>query len=302
MTIQQILKLSSRKLKNISSTPDLDAEILLSHVLKCNRAFLLANFDIKLTTKQYKYFQKLLDRRIKYEPIAYITNNKEFYGLDFYVNKDVLIPRPETELIIENVIDIVENKDFCSLPNSNILDVGTGSGCIPIALAKNMPEAKIHATDISKKALKVAKLNAKSHKVLNRIKFYEGSLLEPISKNIKFNIIIANLPYISEKQYKNLVGNKNFCSLKYEPKSALIAKNHGMDFYIKLLKQIPQYIKKACPPKPWRRWEGYILFEIDPSFENKIIQETINILKINKNKIKIKPDLLGLSRVLIIRL
>ncbi|NQV00169.1 MAG: peptide chain release factor N(5)-glutamine methyltransferase [Parcubacteria group bacterium] len=292
MTIKELLKSSSKKLKNISDTPDLDSEILLSHVLKKNRSFLLSNLDKEITTKQYKDFQKLLGRRLACEPIAYITNKKEFFGLNFYVNKDVLIPRPETELIIENVIDIVENKNFCSLPKLNILDVGTGSGCIPISLAKNIPQAKIHTTDISKKALKVAKLNAKKHKVLNKIKFYEGNLLDPISKNIKFDIIIANLPYVSEKQYKNLVEDRHACPLQYEPKSALIAKNHGMDFYVKLLKQIKNYIKK----------EGYILFEIDPSFEKKIVLEAINILKIKNNQIKIKPDLFGLSRVLIIKL
>lgn len=307
MTIKSLLKLSSQKLKNTSDTPDLDSEILLSHVLKSDRAFLLSNLDKNLTTKQYKNFQKLFKRRLNSEPIAYIINKKEFFGLDFYVNKDVLIPRPETELIIESVLNTinVEKKQAKQLNNSNIsnnyniLDVGTGSGCIPIALAKNISQVKIYASDISKNAINVAKINAKSHKVLSKIKFYQGNLLEPLSQNIKFDFIIANLPYISEEQYKNLVENKDLCSLRYEPKSALIAKNHGMDLYIKLLKQISRYIKKACPPK---RQKGYIFFEIDPSFEDKIIKEAINILKINKNQIKIKPDLFELSRVLKIRL
>ena len=252
-----------------------------------DRAFLLAHLDKFLTAKQSKDFQKLIARRKKNEPIAYIINQKEFFGLNFYINRDVLIPRPETELIVENVINVIRTRSRSfGIGSLNILDVGTGSGCIAISLAKNIPQAKIHATDISRKALKVAKLNAKSHKALSKIKFHQGNLLEPISKKIKFDIIIANLPYVSKKQYKNLKKDvKN-----YEPKSALLAKNHGMDFYIKLLKQVNNYIKK----------EGYILFEIDPSFEEKIITEAINILKIKKNQIKIKPDLFGLSRVLAI--
>ncbi len=294
MFIKEVLKLSFQKLKNISTTPDLDSEILLSHVLKNDRAFLLANLDKKITSSHYKTFQKLITRRAKHEPIAYITNNKEFYGLNFYVNHDVLIPRPETELIVENVINVVNNRSQRAKQSNvlNICDVGTGSGCIAIALAKNIPQAKIYAADISKKALDVAKFNAKRHKVLSKIKFYNGNLLEPIPKKIKFNIIIANLPYLSEKQYINIVEDRHACPLQYEPKSALIAKNHGMEFYIKLLKQVPKYIKK----------EGYILLEIDPSFENKIIFETINILKIKRNQINIKPDLQGLSRVLTINI
>ena len=299
MIIKEALKLSSQKLKNISDTPDLDSEILLSHVLKLDRTFLLANLDKKLTIKQYKDFQKLIFRREKYEPIAYIINKKEFYGLDFYVNKDVLIPRPETELIIESVLNIlnVENDQAKRTNKSNIsntlniLDVGTGSGCIAVSLAKNISQAKIYATDISKKALKIAKFNTKKNKILNKIKFYQGNLLDPISKNIKFDFIIANLPYLSEKQYKHIVEDRHACPLQYEPKSALLAQNDGLEFYIKLLKQIPKYIKK----------NSYILLEIDPSFEDKIIKEAMNILKIKRNQIKIKPDLQELDRVLIVK-
>ena len=292
---KEVLKTSSQKLKNISETPDLDSEILLSHILKKDRSFLFANLNKKLTIKQNKHFQKLLNRRLNCEPIAYIINQKEFYGLNFYINKDVLIPRPETETLVEAVLDVlnVENVQEKQSNNSNIynnlniLDVGTGSGCIAISLAKNIPQAKIYATDISKKALKVARLNARKHRILSRIKFLHGNLLNSTLKKIKFDIIIANLPYLSEKQYKNTKNDiKN-----YEPKSALIAQNYGMNFYIKLLKQIPLYIKK----------EGHILFEIDPSFENKIIKKAINILQIKKHQIKIKPDLFRLSRVLIIK-
>lgn len=294
--IKDILKSSHYQLKNISDTPDLDSEILLTHVLKKERSFLFANLNKKLSNKQLNDFKKLLSRRLKNEPIAYIINQKEFYGLNVYVNKYVLIPRPETELIVENVLNIIKIKrnrarrfnNSNIYNNYNILDVGTGSGCITISLAKNISQAKIYATDISKKALQVAKLNARKHKVLSKIKFYSGNLLKPISKKIKFDFIIANLPYISEKQYKNLKDNVK----KFEPKSALVAKNYGMDFYIKLLKQVPGYINKG----------GYILLEIDPSFKNKLVKEIINILKIDKNKIKIKPDLFGLDRVLIIQI
>jgi release factor glutamine methyltransferase len=285
MLINQALKQAIIHLKNISKTPSLDAEVLLSFVLKKDRAYLFAHLDKELTKTQHSRYKKLISRRKKCEPVAYITNHKEFYGLDFYVNKNVLIPRPETELAVETVLDIINVKKKRS-NNLNIADVGTGSGCIAISLAKNLPKTKLHAADISNKALNIAKINAKNHKVLSRIKFYHGNLLSPISKKTKFDIIIANLPYLSEKQYKETKKDVK----KYEPKSALVAQKQGMDLYIKLLNQIPNYIKK----------EGYILFEIDPSFENKIILEAVKILKINKNKIKRRPDLFGKDRVLII--
>lgn len=289
-SIRKVLKSSTQRLKKNSDTPDLDCEILLAYFLKKERSFLLANLDKEINDKQYEKFQNLLDRRLKNEPIAYIINNKEFYGLNFYVDKNVLIPRPETELIIESVINVVNDR-FQRTRRSNtlnILDIGTGSGCIAISLAKNIPRANITACDVSKKALKVARLNAKKNKVINNIKFHKSNLLDSIAQKNKFDFIIANLPYVSEKQYENLKDNVK----KYEPKKALVANNYGMEFYIKLLKQIPNYIKKG----------GCILLEIDPSFTEKITKEVMNILNIKRNRIKIKPDLFGLSRVLMIKL
>jgi len=207
----------------IKKTTALDAEVLLSHTLNKPKSFLYTYPEKKLTQAQVRKYKSLISRRAKHEPVAYITGHKEFYGLDFYVNQHTLIPRPETEALVEKII---KNKDIHS-----IADIGTGSGCIAIALAKNNPKLNIYAIDISSKALTVARKNAKAHKVKN-ITFKQGNLLEPI-KNIKLDAIVANLPYLSEKVYK-----KNYQHLKYEPKQALYAGKDGLDYYKKLLKQI----------------------------------------------------------------
>ena len=214
----------------------LDADILLSFVLKKSKEFLYTYPEKKLTKNQLAKFNQLINRRLKREPVAYLINRKEFYGLDFYVDKNVLIPRPLTESLVEQVIKEVGNK------KATIADIGTGSGCIAIALKKHLPQATIYATDISPAALKVAKKNAKKHRV--KIKFLKGDLLKPFLPSRKatrpgrvafkkIDIIIANLPYLIKNQIKN--------ELKYEPKTALL----GGDKYIKeLLRQV----KKLNPP------------------------------------------------------
>jgi len=212
-------------------TARLDAEVILSFVLKKPREFLYTYPEMELDpstslrtgSKCVQSFDKLIKKRTQYYPIAYITNNKEFFGLNFYVDERVLIPRPETELLVENVVGTIHE---LSLQKMIIAEIGTGSGCIAISLAKNC-NCKIIATDISKKALQVAKKNAKTHKVLSKIQFLRGDLLEPI-KNKKINILVANLPYLTN----------NYSGLKYEPQLALKAGARGLVLYKKLFSQI----------------------------------------------------------------
>lgn len=232
MQINKALIWAEHKLKKIK-TASLDAEILLSHALNKQKSFLYTYPEKKLTPSQFVRFDKYVSRRAENEPAAYITRHKEFYGLDFKINKYTLIPRPETEHLVEKIL---KNKKI-----KTIADIGTGSGCIAIALAKNNPGLKIYATDISAKALAVAKKNTKLHKIKN-ITFKKGNLLEPL-KNTKLDALAANLPYLSEKTYK-----KNYEQLKYEPKNALLAGKDGLDCYKKLFSQInklkykPKYI------------------------------------------------------------
>lgn len=224
-SIQDILTLSIPLLKNSQSSL-LDIEVLLCHILKKDKAFLYTHPEYKLNQSQYQLFKKFLKRRKKHEPIAYILKKKEFFGRDFYINKNVLIPRPLTEILCEIAL---EEK------SATYLDIGTGSGCIIITLAKKIPSGIYYATDISQKALYIARKNAGIHNVKNII-FYHADLLpkKNILKNAKNITIVANLPYLSPVMYKTLSPSIR----KYEPKEALVASQNGLFFYKKLLERI----------------------------------------------------------------
>ncbi len=237
-SIKKILSESEINLKHISSSPALDTEVLLRHVLKKNKAFLFTHPEYILKKSEQKKFEHMLARRKQHEPIAYILGKKEFYGRNFFVDKTVLIPRPRTEHLIEEAL---------KEPSDIYLDVGTGSGCIIITLCKeifkNHPKKKhlpiFLATDISNKSLKIAKKNAKLHKVKKYIQFYKGDLLLPtvVADNyspLQNICIIANLPYISPKKYKTLAKDIRY----YEPRLALLAKDHGLFYYKKLFRKI----------------------------------------------------------------
>jgi len=270
MTIKHSLDLAIKKLKlKKNKTAALDAEVLLAFILKKPKEFLYTWPDKKLTADQTKKFQALISRRTGGEPVAYLIKNQEFYSLDFYVDKRVLIPRPETELLIEEVMEYVMNQKL------KIADIGTGSGCIAVALAKNLPAAKIIATDISKKALAVAKKNAGKHKA--KIDFFYGNLLQPlINKKNKIDIIVANLPYLKKP-------------LPFEPKTAFVGGKDGLEIYEKLIQQIANYKLRS----------KLILLEIDP-------RQIIKIKKIISKylpqaKIEIKKDLAKLARTVVIK-
>jgi release factor glutamine methyltransferase len=259
MTIKEILRNTSL---NHEISP-LERGILLSLALNRPKEYTLAHSEKKLTRLQEKKFIDFARRRSAGEPIAYITGKKEFFGLDFIVNKNVLIPRPETELLVENAIKKI-NLFFChpaldagsresAIPpdtrfrgddNLDIIDIGTGSGNIIISIAKNIPskirnKTNFYAIDISKESLRIVKKNAKRHKLDKKIKFIQSDMLEffrpSAKKNKKINniLIVANLPYVSPALYRK---NKN--NLKYEPKAALLSRNNGLAHYIKLFKQV----------------------------------------------------------------
>lgn len=254
MTIDQHLKKHSPKINLF------DLELILAHTLKKPREFILAHPDKTITKRQELKIKKFTKRRQNHEPLAYILGEKGFYGLDFRVNKYTLIPRPETELLVEKTLKL-DSK------NKTIIDVGTGSGNIIISLAKNLcrhchsrgsgNDIKFFGIDISKKALSVAKYNAKKNKVAKKINFIQSNLLNYFLKNNwqnkKFNnlVIAANLPYLSQKIYSAAMPDvKNF-----EPKSALLSCNSGLYHYEKLLRQIKK-IK-----------ETYFLFSVSCFFE-----------------------------------
>ena len=273
---QAILKL--KKTKNPSAT--LDAEVLLIEILKKPKEFLYTYPEYVLTKSQTANFKKLINRRVQHEPVAYLIGRKEFYSLDFVVDKNVLIPRPETEMLVEQLI----NYKLSAIDHKpTIYDIGTGSGCIAVTLKKILPKVNVVAIDISKSALNIAKKNAKKHKV--KIKFIQSNLLEKI-KNKKINIIVANLPYL--KQVSNKIIKQKNNTLNYEPPRALWAKNNGLALYEKMFRQITDL--KYQPQM--------ILCEIDPRQTKQI--KTIAKKHLPQFDCQIKKDLAGKNRVLIL--
>jgi len=218
------------------ATPRLDAEVLLSHCLKTDRLSLYAHPEKTLTDKDLRIFQSWIARRREREPVAYITGRKEFWSLPFEVNDQVLIPRPETEILVEAILRTYSNRDGASLV---ILDIGTGSGAISIALATELKRSHIVATDISQGALSVATRNARKNGVHRQISFRWGSLFEPVSE--KFDIIVSNPPYISEEAFEHLPRGVR----AFEPRLALLAGVEGTSFHRKIITQGFFYLKEG---------------------------------------------------------
>ena len=219
-----------KKLSNHFDYPELELRVLLNRASNIDKEIFFSNFNIEKINIQI--FKDSFDRRLKKEPISKIFNSKEFWKYNFYVNKFVLDPRPETELIIEKVLNYFPNKN----KKLKILDLCTGSGCIAISLAKEYLNAKVTATDISSQALKVAEINSKKINC-NNIKFIQCDLLDKISK---YDIVVSNPPYLSKLDYKNVSDEIKL----FEPKIALFAKNNGYEFYNRLSSLLPNIISK----------------------------------------------------------
>ena len=233
LKINSILNSSTKFLSNCCiKSSKLDAEVLLSSILKKNVKDLIFDDKIKISQRQIKSYKNLILRRRRGEPVAYILNNKEFWKYNFYVNKNVLIPRPDTEIIIEETLKLLR-KDQKKL----VLDIGTGSGCIIISLAKERPKIYGSAIDISRKALKVAKINAKIHQLKNRINFYNSSV-DNFFKG-KYDLIISNPPYISNFKIKYL-DKDIYC---YEPLVSLDGGLNGSLILNKVIKKSSSLIK-----------------------------------------------------------
>lgn len=248
MTIESTLKDAKLKLEQADiPSARLDAELLLAFVLGKPREWLIAHNNDKLTKVQFEKFNEATRRRIEHEPVCYITNKLEFYGIDFYVDNRVLAPRAETELVTEQAIKNTPKY-------SKLIDIGTGSGAIAIAIAKNRPDLDITATEVSPEALVVAKLNAKnilgnSHK----IKFIEADIWDCVTG--KFETVVTNLPYVSE-DYKPRMKPE----VAKEPAVALFGgKGDGLDLYRRFYKDLPEHIKPGSlvyhESDPWQHEE-----------------------------------------------
>jgi release factor glutamine methyltransferase len=224
-----------------------ETELLFTEMLNCDRASLYLEGKRKLDQPVLFLISQALRRRINGEPIQYILGKTEFMGLEFKVNPDVLIPRPETEILVETVIKQVSaiscklKAVSCEPRKFNILEIGTGSGCIAISLAKFMPQAKFFATDISRKALDIARQNARLNNVTDRIKFIHSDLFagQRVNRLTSYDIIVSNPPYIHRQEIKRLAAE-----IQYEPVSALDGGRDGLDFYRRIIHQAPGFLKK----------------------------------------------------------
>lgn len=277
MTIKQAIErgVAKLKLENIT-TPKLKVRLLMQFVLEKPRQYLIIYDNKTLTKNQEDKFFAGISKLSKGVPIEHITHNKEFMKLNFFVDENVLIPRQDTEVLVEEVIKIAKK-----IKAKNILDLCTGSGAIAISLAKYLPNIQITALDISSKALEVAKLNTKNNNVENQITFVESNLFENLSKE-KYDIIVSNPPYIKQALIKEL--DKE---VQKEPHIALDGGKDGLDFYRKIIDTGYEYLK----------YGGYLCLEI--GYDQK--EEVMNLLDDNGqyiNKICIK-DLYDNDRVII---
>ena len=273
MKISDVLKLTAERLKNAKiESATLDAKLLLCEYLKKDKLYLIVNSQEEIEIDDN--FEVLVNRRENHEPMQYILGKAEFYGLDFNVNPNVLIPRPDTEILVERVVEFVKNNPY------TIMDIGTGSGCIPISIAKNCKNAKLYTIDISEKATATAIENALLNNVQEKITFLNMDILQDFPY-LELDCIVSNPPYIEEYVIPTLMKDVK----DYEPRIALSGGDDGLIFYRRIIKKACETLKK----------DGLIAFEIG---YNQAQAVTKLLADSNFNKIEVIKDLAGLDRVI----
>ena len=278
LTVLESIRLSTEYLQNKGiESPRINAELLLADILKCKRLDLYLKFEQPLKEDEIKIYREFIKRRGKFEPLQYITGSVEFYGFEFKVNNSVLIPRPETEILVETIINLFEKDE-----SINILDIGTGSGNIAISIARKLPNSIISAMDSSMEALEIAKENARLNFVGEKINFINESILNGYNYNAeKFDLIVSNPPYISAEEFQNLRPELKV----YEPCTALTDNSDGLSFFRVISERSGNMLKE----------KGKLFFEIGKD-QYKQVEE---ILLENKfRNIQIKKDYLNIERVI----
>ncbi len=282
MNIREALRHGSRTLaaKGGSEEASLEAELLLAHALNTDRTHLYQRLREELPRNAAKTFEALLQRRLAHEPTAYILERKEFYGLELEVAPAAIIPRPETETLVELVLEFVGTRE--AEHETQVVDVGVGCGAVAIALAVNLPEAEIVATDISPEALALARRNAERHGVAGRIRFLEGDLLEPLDAPV--DIIAANLPYVRTGDFEAAPPEIR----QHEPRLGLDGGPDGLRLIERLLVQVP----------PRLRVGGALFIEIGE--EQGDAARTLAAEVFPQARIEVRRDLSRLDRVLVV--
>ena len=282
ITVSIALNDAERILQKTSvATYKLDAKILLSHILNLtNSENLILKLNEKISLDDYLKYIHLIERRLKFEPVAYIIGNKDFWKQKYTINNNVLIPRPETELIIELLLKKIKGKINSKL---HILDLGTGSGCIILSLLSELKFSTGIGIDISEKALNVAKLNAKKFDLIKRVNFKISDWFDNLENTDKFDIIISNPPYIPIDEWKNLDPNV----LNFEPKGALTDNRDGLENYRIIANNAKKFLKK----------DGLIVLEMGFDQSNQIKE----IFCAKGCGIEIFKDLQSIDRIVIIK-
>ena len=256
----------------------LDAEILMMYVLGRDKTYLYTHSELELAGGELSRYDQALQRRLAGEPVQYITGHQEFWGLDLLVTPSVLIPRPETEHAVEAALELLRTVDCPA-----IVDVGTGSGCIALALASELARAKIEALDISVEALAVARKNATRLHLANRISFSQSDLLQKYCDSVlAFDMVVSNPPYVGDSELDKLQAEVR----EYEPHQALFGGAEGLDIYRRLIPQAARVLKPR----------GWLVMEIGYTQEH-----AVRALLDDWQEVRSVPDLQGIPRVMIAR-
>jgi release factor glutamine methyltransferase len=275
-TIRDVLRDAKKRIEPVSQSAGLDSHVLLSAVLGVERAYLLLHPNRNLTREQQERFEALVARCAAGEPLAYILGRRGFYDREFFITPAVLIPRPETELLLEQALVFLKG-----CPEGVAVDVGTGSGALAVTVAALCPQAAVYAVDISPAALDVARHNAAEHGVDERVVFFEDDLLTPLlERNLKANIIMANLPYVASGDLAELAVSR------YEPHLALDGGEDGLDLVRRLLAQAPAVLHPG----------GRVLLEIGA--DQGAAAWALAHAAFPQARVEVIPDYAGLDRII----
>ncbi len=281
MTIGELLREGEQVISH-RSVPRLEAEVLLAWILGISKEQLFCSHDVGLTDDTIERFQEYVAQLAEGRPLAYIMNEREFYGLPFYVDERVLIPRPETEWLVTQVVELSRQMDQANL---SLVDVGTGSGAIGLSIARTLARAEVTLVDISEEALEVTRRNTEQLGLTSRVKILSSDLMNTIIDQ-QYDIVVANLPYIGETKYRFIAQDVE----KYEPHVALFGGSNGLHLYTKLFQQISEM--KELPK--------YLLGEFGFA-QTEALQELLDTFFVHKGaSVKIFQDLAGIDRYFIV--
>ncbi len=276
ITVSEVLKQGRQALASISETPSLDTQLLLAYALKRKKEWVLAHPENHLSTSELSTFEEYLDRLVSGEALPYLLESWEFYGRSFHVTANVLIPRPETELLIENALGFLRSHPEARL----CADIGTGSGCIAISLALEIPDLHVIAVDVSPSAIEVARVNTRKHGVDDRVKLIVSDLLRPF--DFRFGLICANLPYIPSERLRRLAVAER------EPNLALDGGMDGLDVIRRLARDLPEWLVPG----------GRALLEVDSSHAHVLAGELTSMY--SSVRTDVLKDLSGRDRVVML--